>query len=206
MYKNIYDITKELLSCEVYEEDTKPTLKKVKQLIKGDEYNLSDVTMCLHNGTHMDAPYHFINDGNDIEQIPLEDTIGVCIVAEGNKTFDSSKMELLLNSLTNKYGTVTKLLLKGSDSIVTYSAAKVLVEYGIRLIGVETDTVGDFQIPDDIANVHQHLLQNQVIILENLNLKEVKENRYWLFAQPLKIRGADGAPCRAILVEQNFFL
>ena len=202
--KKVYDITKELLSCEVYKGDKEPVLQRVMKIENGEEYNLSNIEMCLHNGTHMDAPYHFIEEGKTIDEISLEEIIGNCVVARESGVLDDKALRKLLDRLKKQFGTIERLLLKGEDTYLTLSGAKLIKEYGICLVGVERDTVGNPKIEQDIEQVHKELLGNGIVILEHLDLSQVEEKQYILFAQPLKIKGADAAPCRAILMEKEY--
>ena len=201
--KKVYDITKELLSCEVYQGDKEPVLQRVMKIENGEGYNLSNMEMCLHNGTHMDAPYHFIEEGKTIDEISLEEIIGICVVARESGVLDDKALRKLLDRLKKQFGTIERLLLKGEDTYLTLSGAKLIKEYGICLVGVERDTVGNPKIEQDIEQVHKELLGNGIVILEHLDLSQVEEKQYILFAQPLKIKGADAAPCRAILMEKE---
>lgn len=201
--KKVYDITKELLSCEVYQGDKEPVLQRVMKIQNGEGYNLSNMEMCLHNGTHMDAPYHFIEEGKTIDEISLEEIIGICVVARESGVLDDKALRKLLDRLKKQFGTIERLLLKGEDTYLTLSGAKLIKEYGICLVGVERDTVGNPKVEQDIEQVHKELLGNGIVILEHLDLSQVEEKQYILFAQPLKIKGADAAPCRAILMEKE---
>ena len=80
----IIDISQELLSCKVYEGDPAPEAKRIINMEDGGVYNLSALSLCAHNGTHVDAPLHFIKDGKSIEQMSLEHFVGECFVAEHN--------------------------------------------------------------------------------------------------------------------------
>ena len=82
MYVKIIDISREVLSCPVYPGDPVATLERVKNIDVDCQYNLSKIDMCLHNGTHMDAPLHFLPDGGDITEIPHEVFFGPCVVVE----------------------------------------------------------------------------------------------------------------------------
>ena len=83
----IYDISQELLSSMVYEGDPSPIASRIKEIKAGEKYNLSAFYTCAHNGTHVDAPYHFINDGICVEEIPLEKTVGYAYVHTHNGDF-----------------------------------------------------------------------------------------------------------------------
>ena len=189
----IIDITRELFSAPVYPNDPRPELESVYRMDEGNGCNMSVLHACLHNGTHMDAPLHFYADGKDMAAIHLEDLIGECSVVEWHGELYGADVENILPSLR------PRVLFKG-DVQISQSAAFVLSDSQITLVGVESQTVepvsGEF-------NVHRQLLGNNVTVLEGLDLSKVKEGVYFLFAAPLKIEGADGSPVRAILLERK---
>ena len=76
----IYDISQEVLSCKVYPGDPAPLIKEESRMSEGALYNLTSFSMCAHNGTHVDAPFHFINEGKTVEQIPLDFFVRDCYV------------------------------------------------------------------------------------------------------------------------------
>lgn len=78
----LIDISNDLLTAEVYEGDPVPELHTVKSIEAGDRYNLSALAAGLHNGTHMDAPLHFLSGGADVSKVPLDACIGPCRVLE----------------------------------------------------------------------------------------------------------------------------
>lgn len=205
MGKKIYDITKEFINSAVYEGNPPTELKQVRSIAHGDNCNLSQLSCCVHNGTHMDAPCHFIEGAEDISEISLQAVTGSCVVVECDRIFDADTAERMMRRLIKEYGNVKRLLLKGKHMMMALSGAEILVKYKIRLLGVETMTVGNAQIENDIDKIHRCLLGNGVLILEDLELSEVKEDTYFLYAQPLKIKGADGAPCRAMLLNRHRF-
>lgn len=177
----IYDITQELFSSPVYPGDTAPRAICVQSMAAGDDINLTDLQLCAHNGTHMDAPSHFVKNGAGIDAVPLEKTVGRAEV------IDASERERILAS------TADKLLLKGCDAI-DVELANALIQKGIHLIGVEGQSVGD-------GSVHEILLSHEIAVLEGIRLSHVPEGSYFLFAAPLKLGGCEGAPCRAILMD-----
>lgn len=192
----IIDISQELLSCKVYEGDPNPKIEVLQSMNGDDLYNLSSLSLCLHNGTHIDAPKHFINDGKTVDEIPLSVLVGYCFVAEqqGNVTAEDAK-EILRKAITAEAG--ERILLKG-DLTVTEDAAKVFAAAGILLIGNEGQTVGPEDAP---MAVHLILLSKGIILLEGIVLDDVHEGKYLLSAAPLNIKGAEGGPCRAWLIE-----
>jgi len=190
----IYDISQEVLSCKVFPGDPAPTMERVMSISGGDICNLTRFGMCAHNGTHVDAPFHFLGDGKTIDQVALERFVGPCYVArhEGDVTAEDAL------KILEKAGDIGRILIGGAAT-VTEDAAKVFAEAGILLIGNESQTVGPEDAP---AQVHYILLGAEVVLLEGIRLENIDEGRYLLCAQPLNLGGCDGAPCRAILIEE----
>jgi len=194
----IYDISQEIYGCEVYPGDPVPKKEILCSLGSGDVCNLTHLSMCTHNGTHLDAPYHFFDDGKRIDQIPLEQTVGFAYVAVTEGDISDSDAGQILSKAASAYpGCEKKILIKG-DSVVTEKAAKVFSAAGVQLIGVESQTVGPFKAP---MAVHKILLGGGAVLLEGLRLSEIKEGAYFLSAAPLSLGGGDGAPVRAYLIE-----
>ena len=189
----IYDISQEVLSCKVFPGDPVPEKTQICSMEKGDLYDLSSFSMCAHNGTHIDAPRHFIKDGQTVDALPLSKTVGMAYVAchQGKLTAEDAE------SILEKANGIKKILLKG-DLYVSEEAAKVFAEAEIDLLGNESQTVGPEDAP---MAVHLVLLGAGVALLEGIRLKEVPEGQYLLTAAPLNIKGAEGSPCRAILLE-----
>ena len=188
----IYDISQEVFSCNVFPNDPTPSMDRVMSIPDGDICNLTKFTMCAHNGTHVDAPFHFIRDGKTIDKVDLERFVGPCFVArhEGNVTAEDA------DKILKKAAGCGRILIGGAAT-VTEDAARVFADAGILLIGNESQTVGPEDAP---ANVHYILLGAEVVLLEGIRLTDINEGRYFLCAQPLNLGGCDGAPCRAILI------
>ena len=189
----IYDISQELMGCVVYPGDKAPEKELVCDMAKGDLYNLTNISLCAHNGTHIDAPAHFVKDGKTVEEIDLEKFIGECIVVSFNGEINAEDAK----KLAEQENLPKRILIKG-NATVTEDAAKVFADKGIYLLGCESQSVGPEASP---MAVHKILLEKEVVLLEGIRLKEVKEGEYLLCAQPVNIAGSDGAPCRAILIE-----
>ncbi len=189
----IYDISQEVFSCKIYNGDISPTMQGIMRTDRGDAYNLTNFTMCAHNGTHIDAPFHFFEGGKTAEQIPLEKTVGDCYVVLFNGEMNGKDAEDIINKTRAK-----RILLRG-DVLVTPDAARTFAEAEIYLIGVESQSVGDVNKP---VEVHKILLSREIVLLEGIRLDEIAEGEYFLSAAPLALGGADGAPCRAYLIEK----
>ena len=191
----IYDISQEVFSCAVYPGDPSPEKQILSATAAGDLYNLTAFSMCAHNGTHIDAPFHFLPGGKTVEQMPLETFVGDCYVARhrGNVTAADAK------HILEKSGGAERILLAGKIT-VTEEAAHIFAAAGIRLLGNEGQSVGPEDAP---MAVHLALLKRGVALLEGIVLTDIPAGRYFLSAAPLNLAGADGAPCRAILIEDN---
>ena len=194
----LYDISQEVFGCAVYPGDPAPKRESLSRMEAGDLYNLTAFSMCAHNGTHVDAPYHFIQEGNTVDQIPLEKTVGLCYVAEWNGVLGGEDARRILHRAALAVReSARRILLKG-DATVSAEAARIFVGGGVDLIGNESQTVGPEDAP---MEVHKILLGADVVLLEGIRLSDVPEGVYFLNAAPLCLGGADGAPCRAILAE-----
>ena len=192
----IIDISQELLSARVYEGDPTPKIDTVSDMKNGDLYNLSVLSMCLHNGTHIDAPRHFFERGKTVDEMPLEAFVGRCYVAEHQGYVTENDAKAILEKALRE-NAAERILLKG-DLTVTEEAARIFAEAKIKLIGNESQSVGPENAP---MAVHKILLSAEVILLEGIVLNEAREGVYLLSAAPLNIMGAEGSPCRAWLME-----
>ena len=190
----IYDISQEVFSCKVYPGDPKPEKQALFQTQRGDLYNLTAFSMCAHNGTHVDAPFHFLGDGKTVEQMDLDVFVGDCYVARHDGDVTGGDAAAILE----KAAGTPRILLAGPVT-VTAEAAEVFANAGICLLGNEGQSVGPENAP---MQVHKILLAKDIALLEGIVLADVAEGRYFLSAAPLCLAGADGAPCRAYLIER----
>lgn len=195
----IYDITQEVFGGAVFGEDPAPAKQILCDMAQGDLYNLISFSMCAHNGTHLDAPAHFLRDGQTVEQIPLTHTVGMAYLAEhnGNLTAEDAQAVLAAAGAAEPEA-ARRLLFKGS-TVITLGAAEVFARAGVLLVGNESQTVGPEDAP---MAVHLALLGAGTVLLEGIRAAHVPCGVYLLNAAPLLLGGAEGAPCRAWLMEQ----
>ena len=195
---NIYDISQEVFSCKVYPGDPMPEKKVLNSMEKGELYNLTSLSMCTHNGTHIDAPRHFIKNGKAVDELSLDSFVGMAYVAEhcGVVTEDDA-LKIIEKAKMQNAESAKRILIKG-DAEVSLEAAKVFASSNILLLGNESQTVGPQNAP---MEVHLALLSAGVILLEGIRLEMVSEGIYLLNAAPLNLAGADGSPCRAVLID-----
>lgn len=192
----LIDISQEVFSCKVYPGDPSPATERIQNISAGDVCNLSSFSMCAHNGTHVDAPYHFLSGGKTIEQLGLEPFVGDCYVArhEGEVTAEDAVHIL---EKAQSAGASKRILIAGKAT-VTAEAACRFASSGILLLGNESQTVGPENAP---MEVHKILLGTDIVLLEGIVLTNAEEGKYFLSAAPLNLAGCDGSPCRAFLIK-----
>jgi arylformamidase len=154
--------------------------------------------MCAHNGTHVDAPYHFLDDGKTIDQVSLDRFIGYAYVAEHEGDVTAADAAKIYEKAYKTDPRAAERILVKGKSVMTAEAAKYLAGKGIKLYGNESQTVGPEDAP---MEVHLVMLGAEVVLLEGIRLSHVPEGVYLLSAAPLNLGGSDGAPCRATLTE-----
>lgn len=196
----IYDISQEVFGCHVFPDDPSPKKTVLKSMEQGDACNLSEFSMCAHNGTHVDAPFHFIKDGNTVDRIAPVSFVGMSYVAEHCGIVTEKDAAAILQKAKQQNPESAKRILIKGEAEVSPEAAACFASAGILLLGNESQTVGS---PDDPRPVHLTLLRANTVLLEGICLSEVPEGVYFLNAAPLNLAGADGAPCRAILIAES---
>jgi arylformamidase len=174
---------------------------------KGDAATVSKLSLGAHTGTHMDAPVHFLPHGEGIDTLPLAAMIGPTRVIAITDDESIKRHELEQHAIRRD----ERVLFKTQNSVrcwqteafvedfvyIAAEAALYLAEVGVRTVGVDYLSVGGFT--RDGEPTHRALLSANVCIIEGLNLSQVEPGQYELICLPLKIRGADGAPARAVL-------
>jgi arylformamidase len=166
--------------------------------------NIGKITTSLHTGTHVDAPFHFKNDGEKIVDLDINLYIGPARVIDVS---DYSNIDASVLQTFDLDG-VKRLLLKTSvpnnpkrfpEQIPALSAdvAAFLQEKGIQLIGVDIPSVDPLDSKE--MDAHHALYKHGINILENIMLDKVKEGDYELIALPLPLKEADGSPVRAVI-------
>jgi arylformamidase len=196
----------------VWPGDPPVQIERVASINKGDPANLTRLSLGAHTGTHVDAPYHFFEEGLKVDQLPLSTLIGSAYVLEvypKERTITATDLASL-----GLPSTAQRLLIKTDNSYLWEGellqfernfvhlgndAARWIVKRGIKLIGVDYLSVDSFDAGDKV--VHHTLLEAGVVIIEGLNLSHVAQGVYQLYCLPLKIVGSDGAPARVVLTK-----
>lgn len=201
---NFYDITLPITpNLANWTGDVPYTRTLQMKIEKGDSVNLSSMELSLHTGTHADAPYHYSNDGQTLEQIDPSVYIGLALVLDV-----SGYATIPLEALAPHLSKAPRLLLRTnawqdhsrfpeSIPVLAPEVPAALGEKGIILLGLDVpsvDTLDSKTLPN-----HRALGNAGVHILESLHLKNIPEGLYELIALPLRLVGADGSPVRAVL-------
>lgn len=206
-HQRIYDVTMPLsaaLPC--YPGDPTVEIVPVAQIAQGDAANVSRVTLSSHSGTHLDAPRHFFEHGATINALDPDLLIGparVCAVpGPGHITADDLRGLHLHGTRRVLFKTHNSTLwdmpgFQPDYVALTASAAHLLVELGVGLVGIDYLSVDAFTAQD--FPVHRILLGASVLILEGLDLRAVSPGAYELLALPLLLQNGDGAPTRVFL-------
>ncbi len=212
-FEKIYDISVTLGKESVdFPGDPKFLLEPIRSTAGGDPYTLHKLSLSTHTGTHLDLPAHFIPRENKstIELFPVRDFILPAQVLDlptekdaMTALLDSIRIEpssaLLFKTANSRTGIASKATFTETAVTMPLEAAELCYKKRVKLVGWDYATI-EFS-PDETYPVHWALLENHILILEGINLKNVPAGQYTLFCLPLKINGAEAAPARAILVQ-----
>ncbi len=176
-------------------------------MANGDVCNLSALSLCAHTGTHMDAPRHFIADGETIDQMPIEAGLGPCrvialdvadqITAADLRPLRLRAGERLLFKTRNSQRDAELQAFDRDFISLRADAAAFLAQRRVRFVGIDYLSVGGYE--KDGVETHRHLLGAGIWIVEGLDLRAFEPGRYEMICLPLKLANGDGAPCRVLL-------
>jgi kynurenine formamidase len=181
--------------------------------VRDDGYNLEFLFMSTHTGTHMDAPYHFLEKGVKIHEISLKKLVSEAVLIQSKKKGGESITKTDIQKFEKKHGKIV-----GFSSVIFYtgwqrnlqkkyyfeknpglsvSAAKYLASKKISLVGIDSPSIDLGK--DSKFSVHQIFAKKGILIVENLaNLEKIKSSKFHLVVLPLKLKNATGSPVRAI--------
>jgi len=202
----IIDISMEISEeMTVYKnrEENRPKIEVTRNFRNSDAFETT-ITLGMHTGTHLDRPLHIIEDGDTMDSLSLERVVVPCQVLDLTKVEGGITKEDLADKRIPEGHFI---LLKTKNSLeedfnfsfvyLAASGANYLKDQGV--IGVGIDALG-IERDQPEKSTHKALLENDIMILEGLRLGEAEEEEYLLIAAPLKIKGAEAAPVRAMLV------
>lgn len=198
------DITRRI--CEghpVWPGDTPYCLEFTWKMAEGSSVNVGKLSTTTHLGTHLDAPYHYVENGGKLEAVPLSTLVGPCRVvdAQGKAVLD----EDFVRGLGNLPERV--LFYSGQPNDwkhfpeefmhISPAAVGVLAGMGVKLFGTDAPSVDPLDSKD--LPSHKAFARAGIYIVEGLALTNVEPGDYELIALPLRLEGADASPVRAIL-------
>ncbi len=190
----IHDISRDTLTTPVYEGNPETAVTQLQSL-ETDACNLSQISMCVHAGTHIDAPLHFWEDGSAVDDLRLNTFYGKCTVVSVEGVLTGDDMERMLPYCKRR------ILFRGcGNTFLSHSAAIVLAESKVVLVGTDADSIAP---PFDEVRPHRELARAGIAVLENLDLEDIDDGEYDLCAFPVKLGGLEAAPCRAILFQME---
>ena len=211
----IYDISVPIQpGMPIWPGDPPVILEKISKITEGENANITQIQMCVHTGTHIDAPNHFFADGKTLDQLSPKSFFGEVLVIEIGEEVDLISAQVLAShSQVDKLKLSDRVLFKTRNSKLWQlhphsfqrnyvgldaSAAEFLAELNFNLIGLDYLSIASY---DDTLRPHQILLSQDIILLEGLNLTDVTPGQYQLCCAPLLIAGCEGAPARAFLLQ-----
>ena len=188
-------------------DDPPVRIDRILDLDRGDPCSVSMIAMTAHTGTHIDAPLHYIRDGQGIDDMPFETTIGMARVIEIFDEGSIKKEELITHHIDHG----ERILLKTKNSsrcwksdrfekdfvYLTQDAARFLADRKIRTVGIDYLSVGGLE--GEGIETHWTLLKSGIWIIEGLDLSGIDSGMYHLICLPIRIEKSDGAPARAIV-------
>jgi len=203
----LFDITLPLTpGMPVWPGEPGPELTPRSRIAAGDPANVTSLCLGSHTGTHIDAPRHFIEGAAGIESLSLDALCGPARVVQIDDPV-SIRVDALERA---RLDGVRRVLFRTRNGalwedrkfrtdfvFVATEAAQWLVARGVRLVGIDYLSVEQFNSNE--YRTHHVLLGAGVVIVEGLDLRQVEPGDYELACLPLKVVGADGAPCRAVL-------
>lgn len=207
----LHDITLSITpALPVWPGDPPVGVSRAAEMARGDVYTLTRLDISAHTGTHLDAPAHFIPGGAGVETLDLARLVGPAQVidARGHAQITAA----LLTALPISPDARRLLFLTDNSALwntpdhtfvtdfvaIEPDAAQWLVDRGVLLVGVDYLSVAPYADP---VPTHRILLKAGVIAVEGLDLRGIAPGHYQLICLPMKITGADGAPCRALLAD-----
>jgi arylformamidase len=194
----------------VYPGNPEIVIEAQQAIAKGAGANVSRVSFGSHTGTHVDAARHFFDDGETVDEIPLERLMGPAYLI----AVDESRSSVGANDLERQdLGGHKRILIRTRNSsfvddqdfdrdytFLAPDGAEFLVSKGVELVGVDYLSIEQFH--SGHHRTHRTLLEKNVVIVEGLRLGGIPPGQYELVCMPLRLEGLDGAPARAILIER----
>jgi arylformamidase len=189
-------------------------IEQISSIQNAESSNISKIAMSVHTGTHIDAPKHFIDSEQTVDEIPLHYLVGEVVVLEiddevkiitDGVLHSHPKIKLIKNIKKVLFKTHnSKLWAKNLTEFqpdyvgISSSGAQYLADLNVELVGIDYLSIAPF---DQTYEPHLILLSQGIVLLEGIDLSKVNSGIYQIFCLPLNIKGCEGAPARVILVQ-----
>jgi arylformamidase len=209
----IYDVTVAISDkVPIYSGDPTASVEAVNQISRGAPANVSKMCFGVHTGTHVDAPNHFIQGARRVDQLDLQKLTGRCHVVYVDDRVEAIGPEhlpdlsgierIIFKTRNSAFWNEPERGFREDFTYISPAAAEALANKGVLLVGIDYLSVEKFGSTDFAT--HRTLLENEIVIVEGIDLREVPAGEYELFCLPLKYIGGegDGAPARTILIEK----
>jgi len=192
----------------VYEGDAPMKFEFLKDMRRGDKFTLSVYSMGAHSGTHVDAPMHFLAGGAPVDQVALDPLIGparVIEIPDSVQAIDAAELNrhdwrnakrVLFRTRSSLRGWMDSSTFHRDFAYIAPDAAQIIADAGVVLVGVDYISAEQFGAP--APRTHQILLGRGIPIVEGLDLRPIQAGDYDVIVLPIKVRGHEGAPARAI--------
>lgn len=193
----------------VYEGNAPLSFKFILDMRRGDALTLSAFSLGAHSGTHIDAPQHFIADGASIDKVSLAALVGparVIQIPDSVQAIDAAELNrhpwkgaerVLFRTRSTSGHWMSSAVFHHDFAYVAPDAAQLLADAGVTLVGI--DYISAEQYGAAAPRTHRILLGKGIPIVEGLDLSDVPAGDYDLVVLPIKVRGHEGAPARAIV-------
>ncbi len=205
-----YDISLPITpDMPVWPGDPAVSVQRVRKIEDGDGANVTHISMGAHTGTHVDAPFHFLEGGKTLEDVPLNVMMGRAYVLHlpdvdlitadvlAHADIPPRTRRVLFKTRNSDYWARGEKEFKTDYVALSADGAEYMVDRGVKLVGIDYLSIAPFEASKP---THEILLKADILILEGLNLSKVSQGRYTFYCLPLNLQGVDGAPARAILV------
>lgn len=196
----------------VWPGDDPVELFRKQKIEDGKNANVSFLSLSVHTGTHIDAPYHFLQDGKSVDLLPLEFLVGesqVISIPEASRWIDAQVLEragiqtgitrVLFKTSNSEYWQRNEKEFKKDFVAITDDGAKWIVDHGIKTVGIDYLSIAPF---GNSRPTHRTLLGANTLIIEGVNLGGIEPGIWMMYCLPLKLKGSDGAPARVILIRE----
>jgi arylformamidase len=196
----------------VWPGDDPVNLLRKQKIEDGKNANVSFLGLSVHTGTHIDAPYHFLQGGYTVDQIPLDLLVGesqIIRVPETARWIDAQVLEnagiktgimrVLFKTSNSDYWQRNEMEFKKEFVAITDDGAKWIVDHGIKTVGIDYLSIAPF---GNSRPTHRTLLNANTLIIEGVNLSNIDPGIWMMYCLPLKLKNSDGAPARVILIRE----